>query len=143
MKNYFRFFFARLCLLFFTHRYDYKFTSTVERCFRVIHKSLARSLIIFKVSDLRTGEAMLPTVIMIITKRSKLFFKDWYFQSNYTSPETLKKKMINKNRLAPLWLLKKGHFTFLSKIFFKVSKKHVKRLSYFTLSITICRRYEN
>ena len=45
---------------------------------------------------------MLPTVIMIITKRSKLFFKDWYFQSNYTSPETLKKKMINKNGLAPL-----------------------------------------
>ena len=61
---------------------------------------------------------MLPTVIMIITKRSKLFFKDWYFQSNYTSPETLKKKMINKYRLAPLWLLKKRHFTFLSKIFF-------------------------
>ena len=51
--------------------------------------------------------------------------------------------MINKNRLAPLWLLKKRHFTFLSKIFFKVSKKHVKRLGYFTLSITVCRTYEN
>lgn len=36
----------------------------------------------------------LPTVIMIITKRSKLIFKDWFFQSNYTSPETLKKKKI-------------------------------------------------
>lgn len=45
---------------------------------------------------------MPPTVIMIITKRSKLFFKDWYFQSNYTSPETLKKKNDNVNRLAPL-----------------------------------------
>ena len=66
----------------------------VERGFRVIHKSCTRSL--------RTGEAMFSTVIMIITKRSKLFFKDWYFQSNHTSPETLKKKIININRLAPL-----------------------------------------
>ena len=39
----------------------------VERGFRVIHKSCTRSL--------RTGEAMFPTVIMIITKRSKFIFK--------------------------------------------------------------------
>ena len=31
------------------------------------------------------------SIMIIITKRSKLFFKLWYFLSNYTSPETLKK----------------------------------------------------
>ena len=93
-KKRFSIFFARLCLLSLTPRYVYKFTSTAESVFRVIHKSSSFSSSFFQFFGLLRKKPifMLPTVFMIIiTKRSKLFFKLWYFLSNYTSPETLKK----------------------------------------------------
>ena len=35
MKNYFQFFFARLCLLFFTHRYGYKLLQQLKGAFEL------------------------------------------------------------------------------------------------------------